>query len=537
MALVPAAAASPPRCDLWALGGAWLRRAEEVIAASAGSLNAMNVFPVPDADTGSNLKLTLRGIASAVPEFRRANLDALVQAAIVSAHGNSGAIVAEMFASACRWVQHHCDQLHQVAPGSLVATLLRTVAAAATRAVARPVAGTILTVADEAADAAEAAAAGTAADALGVAQAARDGAAAALQRTPDQLEVLEQAGVVDAGGQGFLLLLDCLVEVLGGARAEPLLDLAPPNRPTRPPATAARPPEYEVMYALRGASAESLDRLRSALSELGHSVVIVGDESVAQVHVHLAEPGPAVEAGLDRGRLSQIKITALDEIAPASSSVRTVVAMVTGSGIAAAVEALDGVAVQATPTAGLAEALDAVVQRTCGDLILLPNDKESLRVARRVATAAKSAYRRAAVIPTVVQVQGLAAIAVHEPTADFDAAVVAMSTAAGHTRHGAVTVAESPAITMAGRCRVGDVLGVVAGDFVEIGDSVPEVGWRVVTRLLASGGELLTLVAGAGCDEAVLEDLERRTRAAAPGVDVERVFGGQPRYLLLVGVE
>jgi dihydroxyacetone kinase-like predicted kinase len=158
-------------------------------------------------------------------------------------------------------------------------------------------------------------------------------------------------------------------------------------------------------------------------------------------------------------------------------------------------------------------------------------------VTRHVAASVRSPQRRVAVIPTVVQVQGLAAIAVHEPTADFDAAAVAMSTAAGHARSGAVTVAESPAITMAGRCNTGDVLGVVEADFVEIGDSVLEVAWRVVTRLLASGGELLTLVTGAGCDESVVDELERRVRSSAAAVDVERVDGGQQRYLLLIGLE
>ncbi|HET9873066.1 MAG TPA: DAK2 domain-containing protein [Propionibacteriaceae bacterium] len=536
MALEPAASPKPPLIDVWAVGDAWLRRAEEIIAASADALNVMNVFPVPDSDTGSNLKLTMRGMTRAVPEFGPNTVDALVQAAILSAHGNSGAIVAEMFTSVCRALQQHGAGVRRASTGSVVALLFRTVADAATQAVARPVAGTILTVAEAAARAAQAAA-GTSPDGpLAVALAAQAESIEALARTKEQLEVLGRAGVVDAGGQAFVLLVDCLVEVLGGPPAQPLEPAVPSTVPSgsTPPVRRA---EYEVMYALRGASRESLDRLRADLSELGNSVVIVGDKAVAQVHVHLVEPGRAIEAALDRGRLSQIRITALDDLGQTRSAARSVVSVVAGPGIADAVRQLGGVPLTAgTPTEVLQQ-LEGVVEQSCGDLIVLPNDLENLELARQVAAAARTAQRRVAVIPTVVQMQGLAAIAVHEPTTEFDAAVVAMSTAAGHARHGAITIAERPAMTMAGRCEVGDVLGVVDGDFVEIGDSVPEVAWRVVQRLLGFGGELLTVVAGAGCEEAVVDELERRTRSVNAAMEVERISGGQQRYVLLMGLE
>ena len=145
--------------------------------------------------------------------------------------------------------------------------------------------------------------------------------------------------------------------------------------------------------------------------------------------------------------------------------------------------------------------------------------------------------RRVAIIPTTAQVQGLAALAVHEPSSDFDSTVVAMSTAAGHARHAGVTIAERPAMTMAGYCRPGDVLGLVEGDVVEIGDSVVEIGWRVVERLIAAGGELLTLITGAGAERAIAVELARRARQTLNGLEVEILDGGQRRYLLLVGLE
>jgi hypothetical protein len=416
----------------------------------------------------------------------------------------------------------------------MVAVLMRRVAVAATQAVAAPVAGTMLTVADRAADAAECAALVHAEDALFVAKAAQSAAGEALRRTPDQLGVLARAGVVDAGGQAFVLLLDVLVEVLGGPRAEPLLDVSPPLVEVVADSRAVGVPEYEVMYAIRGAPRASLDLLRSELSVLGHSVVIVGDQSVAQVHVHLHEPGAAVEAGLSLGTLSQIRITALQ--APAQGE-RTVLSLVAGDGLAAAVGELGGVPVHAQGGQLTVQELTVALARSSGDAVILPNDMESLEIARHLAAQVRADGRRVAVIPTVAQVQGLAALAVHEPTADFDSAVVAMSTAAAHTRQGAVTIAESAAMTMAGRCRPGDVLGVVEGDFVEIGSSVPDVADRVIQRLLAAGGELVTLVLGADAEPGLAAELERRTIAAGHRVDVEELVGGQSRYVVLVGVE
>jgi DAK2 domain fusion protein YloV len=497
-------------------------------------LNAINVFPVPDADTGSNLKLTMTGISQAVPVLEQANLDAAVQAAILCAHGNSGAIVAEMFVSVCRTLENDLPALQSMARGRLLATLLRSAADAARRAVARPVAGTILTVADAAASTAEQEAGRRPHDPLAVVRAAQRAAHIALARTPQQLDVLASAGVVDAGAQAYVLLIDVLAEVLGGSPAEPLTEVAhmPDRRPSEQPRV---PSEYEVMYTLRGARPSDLDALREQLSELGHSVVIVGDQAIAQVHVHLGEAGAAVEAALPLGELSQIRITAL----PSSSAAghRSVLSVVAGSGLAQAVASLGGVPLLAGAGDVTLEELRAAADRTCGDLVILPNGTENVKTADQVAAELRGSGRRVGIIPTLAQVQGLAAMAVHEPSADFDSVVVAMSSAAGHARHGAVTVAEASAMTMAGRCEPGDVLGAVQGDVIIIGASVADVAWQVVERLLTAGGELLTLVRGLDADDDLLSDLTARVREWSRTVDVEVLDGGQPRYPLLLGLE
>jgi len=293
--------------------------------------------------------------------------------------------------------------------------------------------------------------------------------------------------------------------------------------------------EYEVMYTLRGTRPSDLDALRERLSELGRSVVIVGDEAIAQVHVHLSEAGPAVEAALPLGELSQIRITALPPSLGAGR--RSVLAVVAGSGLAQAVASLGGVPVLADEGDVTVEELQAAADRTCGDLVILPNGTENLKSADQVAAELRRTGRRVGIIPTLAQVQGLAAMAVHEPSADFESVVVAMSGAAGHARHGAVTVAEKSAMTMAGRCEPGDVLGAVQGDVVVIGTSMAEVAWQVVERLLAAGGELLTLVRGLGAAEDLVPGLTARVRERPSAIDVEILDGQQPRYPLLFGVE
>ena len=557
---------APP--EIWRLCLTWLERSAEVITASAAGLNAINVFPVADSDTGTNLQQTLTGIIAhlsgeAVDDDWTSELvnpqvttedgeepspaDLVVRAAVLSAHGNSGAIVAEMIISLSRALERS-GLIVMTEPERGLARVLRTVAVAGRRAVARPVEGTILTVAAAAAAAAEQAVADGVADrmaadpavgisrVLAVAEVARAAAAESLRRTPEELASLADAGVVDAGGQAYVLLLDVLVEVLGGPGAEPLPEQAVAIG-WRGPAGGA-PLAYEVMYALRGTGADDLDALRERLSVLGDSVVIVGDRTVAQVHVHLADAGAAVEAGLTCGRISQIRITALPPSSAPAVSERALVAVVAGAGLADAVTSLGGTAVLPQGQHVSAEELTSALQQSCGEVIVLPNDMECLEIATHLANDLRAQGRRVAVIPTVAQVQGLAALAVHEPGADFDSVVVAMSRTAGHARHAAVTIAESPAMTMAGRCEVGDVLGLVDGDFVEIGDDLTEVAWRVIERLLASGGgELLTLVRGRTADDRLIGQLRARIRAWSPSIDVELIDGGQARYPLLVGLE
>jgi dihydroxyacetone kinase-like predicted kinase len=240
---------------------------------------------------------------------------------------------------------------------------------------------------------------------------------------------------------------------------------------------------------------------------------------------------------LAAGRLSQIRITALPPEPPVRTSERTLLCVVTGPGIGDAVAAAGGTPILAADRERTLIELAAAAEHSGGEVIILPNDPGGHGAADQLTMALRGANRRASVIPTVAQVQGLAALAVHEPTSDFESAVAAMSDAAGRVRHGAVTAARSAASTAGGRCQPGEVIGTVLGDLVQSGRTVPEVAWAVVERLLSGGGELLTIVVGADVEEQVPERLADQVRAARPGVDVEVIHGGQPGDALLLGLE
>jgi dihydroxyacetone kinase-like predicted kinase len=183
------------------------------------------------------------------------------------------------------------------------------------------------------------------------------------------------------------------------------------------------------------------------------------------------------------------------------------------------------------------EILEAVTACGAAEVVILPNDRDSIRAARIAARTAEEDHDvRVAVIPTEAQVQGLAALAVHEPARTFDADVLEMTATARHTRHGAVTIAARRAITMAGPCEPGDVLGVIEGDFAVVGEELGAVAVEVLERLLGSGGELVTLVAGAGSD-GLARACEEYLAERHAHVDVVVYDGGQDRYPLLVSVE
>ena len=523
----------------------WCDACVSALGTAREEIDALNVYPVPDGDTGTNLFLTFEA-ATAAARAADADLDGTVRAfvdgALRGARGNSGVIMAQLLRAAVAPVLPESPGRD----GTALAAAFTKASSAAYAAVGEPVEGTILTVARTAAEAAvEAAAADP--DVARVVTAAADAARLALARTPEQLDILRKAGVVDAGGRGLCVVLDASVRALTGRwqpGTEPVLGVQQIPTPVIEGDLTADGPAYEVMYLLDAAD-DAIATLRARLAPLGDSLVVVGGEGLWNVHVHVDDVGAAIEAGIAAGRPHRIAVTHFAEQAARAGrqqpvrAGRGVVVMAAGPGL----RQLFGEAGAQVVAGGVGhrcstgEFLDAIQACRAAEVIVLPNDGDSIAVAEAAAQQARDDGVRVSVIPTRVQVQGLAALAVHEPGRSFDDDVVAMTTAAGHARHGAVTVAARQAMTSAGPCEPGDVLGVVEGDFAIVGSDLHEVADQVVHRLLGGGGELLTLVTGDETPDDLAERLERRITEERPEVDVVVYQGGQPRYPLLVAVE
>jgi len=534
----------------------------DALAGAREEIDALNVYPVPDGDTGTNMYLTMSAARDALREACAGDGDAplgqsmatFARGALLGARGNSGVILSEMLGAIARRISRAgADETN----ATVMAEALQAASDAAYAAVGTPVEGTMLSVMRAAAAAAVECAGGPRARARDVFAAAAGAAREALARTPQQLRILADAGVVDAGGRGLSVILDAAETVLTGRRPVPVT--APIGTHTIPVPVAPLPegdltadgPAYEVMYLL-DAEDDRIAPLRATLAGLGDSLVVVGGEGLWNVHVHTDDVGAAIEAGIEAGRPRRVRVTHFaeqlagqaDRPSRQARSGRRIVAVAAGPGLARLFEAAGAVVLTGGPgrRPSTGELLAAV--RDCGacEVVVLPNDADSVRVARAAASTAENDPDldgiRVAVIATQAQVQGLAALAVHEPGRAFDHDVLEMTATARHARHGAITVAARQAMTMAGPCEPGDVLGVVAGDFVVVGQDRFAVATDILERLLGGGGDLVTIVSGAeDADGSLAAGCAAYVEAQHPAVDVVVYDGGQERYPLLVSVE
>ena len=510
----------------------------ESLGAKRGQIYSLNVFPVPDGDTGTNMYLTFESAvkyAQTSDDDVAARWQALARGALLGARGNSGVILAELLRGVAGSVYEakHAD-------ANAYRLGLRAGADSAWKAVAHPVEGTILSVSRAAADGA----ASVDSDNLGiVATAAADAARIALAKTTEQLPILKQAGVVDAGGAGLCVLLDAVASVLTGRRR---VDLSLPEAVARPDGEPVHRegPAYEVMFLIETTD-DAADALRTSLDGLGDSLVIVGGEGLYNVHVHVDDAGAAVEAALKVGMPQRLRITYLEEadalrlLGRGARAGRGLVVVTHGPGTAALLEDIGAATVPAAPRQrpSTAELLDGARRAGTREVVLLPSDKDTIKVAEAAAAELRDQGFRCAVIPTRSIVQSLAAVAVHDPGQAFDDSVVSMSRAAGSTRYGAVTIAAKDAMTTAGEIRSGDPIGVVSGDIVETAPDLADTAVAVLNRLLAGGGELLTLVWGTNAPSEVRLAIQRSVRRNHPDLEVAEYEGGQPLWPLIIGVE
>ncbi|MEU2715055.1 DAK2 domain-containing protein [Streptomyces sp. NPDC007205] len=581
----------------------WCGLALRALGRAREEIDAINVYPVADGDTGTNLYLTLESAATAVeavfagyetgtrePSLADA-VHAMAHGALIGARGNSGTILAQLLRGMAQVLADTPGGDGSHVGGAGLRLALRRAADSARQAVAHPVEGTVLTVASAAAEAAEAAE-GAEGDCGAVARAAYDGARTALAATPGQLPVLARAGVVDAGGRGLVAVLGALVEAFTGETVQEATAVREAPAVSQSPAAGETPgiphdgedgedsedsenadggarkahacvaamtdagpcadgsetagPAYEVIYLLEAGDA-AVARLRERLDALGDSLVMVGGDGLWNIHVHVDDAGAAVEAGVEAGRPYRIRITHFGlgdvhtggERHPRERVQRAVVAVVPGEGLAGLYTEAGATTVLARPGEPPAsgELVQAVRRAHAREVVLLPNDAELRHTAAAAAEQARAEGIRVALIPTRSAVQGIAALAVHEPERRFDEDVVQMTAAAGATRYAEVVVAEHRSWTTAGICQAGDVLGLIDGDVAVIGPDVTATAATVLDRMLQAGGELVTLVVGDDAPETIAEHLDTRVRESYLAVDTVVYRGGRQGTLLLIGVE
>lgn len=524
----------------------WCSAAVEGLDARRGEIDDLNVYPIPDGDTGTNLSLTMHGAADSVAADRSGTvggvLAAMAKGALLGARGNSGVIVSQIISGLAQAFDGAVE-----ADGRLLLKGLRLATDAAYAAVADPVEGTMLSVVRASAEAVEQL--GESPELAAAVSAAAAGAAAALAGTPQQLAVLAEAGVVDAGGCGLLILLEALATVITGQGSPGPAQRAPArSRLALEVVRESGSPEYgyEVQYLLH-APETALAPLKATLAELGDSLVVVGSgDGLFNVHVHVNDVGAAIEAGVEAGRPHRITVVRFaDQVAaqPAETG-RSGTALVTvapGDGLgdlfrSEGVSVVEGPSDNGVPTA--AQVLAEILRTGAAQVILLPNASTVRAVAESAAAQAREQGVSVAVVPTKSPVQGLAAVAVHDETRRFEDDVISLAEAAAATRFAEVTIAVRDSITYAGQCSAGDVLGLIDGEVVEIGAGIAEVGINLVRRLVAAGGELVTVLAGADPEaDAAAQAVHSYLRSQHPLVEVGVFTGGQPRFPLLIGVE
>lgn len=509
-------------------------------------VNRLNVFPVPDGDTGTNMSLTMDAVIAEVAKTGTdASLDVVCRAvthgSLMGARGNSGVILSQILRGMCEGVAGVT-----LLDGEALAVALERSRSVAYQAVRKPVEGTMLTVIRETAEAAR-----VAADhgqdlpaALGTAVAA---AFDSVRRTPELLPVLKQNGVVDAGGYGLAILMEGFA---AAARGEKLViaDVSSSAAPLSSVAPADDWDDDEYLYCteflLFGDDIDS-HAVHDYVASVGGSELVVGSGGEYKVHVHTDDPGAVLTHMTALGQVGEVHVNnmrrqkaARDAELANSTPAKPVgfVAVAAGEGLAEVLKSLgvdqvvSGGQTMNPSTQDLANAAATV---NADKIVFLPNNKNIVLAA----SAAVSVERRpSAVVPTVSVPQAFAAMLAYEGGDDLEEIVTAMTQAAGEVRSGEVTTAVRDAQGKAGDISAGQVIGITDGEIEVIGEDVTGVAVQLAS-LIAKDAEIITLIAGEELDEDATDSLRAAVASALPDADVEVVRGGQPLYPVLISAE
>ncbi len=518
------------------------------------SINRLNVYPVPDGDTGTNMFLT---VGSVLEEMKAVAFDdrdavcaALSHGSLMGARGNSGVILSQVLRG-----MSACFAQADAIDGDVLASALTEASVAADGAVMKPVEGTILTVVREVARAARDAAETSAI--LKVVEEALTEGEAALERTPEQLIVLREAGVVDAGGAGFLLLLHAILHVLDG-RALPVAE----NSTEIASVTIGKQQQdelselrYEVMYLLN-APDEAIEGFKNVWAGLGDSIVVVGGDGLWNCHIHTDAIGPAIEAGIEVGRPQRIRVTDLAEevmeerwVREAAESGKTddlaapqqvpcaVVAVSPAPGIGRIFHSLG---VQELVLGGqsmnpsTSELLEAVERAPAEQIVILPNNPNIVAVAR---TVDDETEKTVVVVPTTSVPEGFASLLGYDPQAIATENAKVMLEIASGVDVGEVTQAVRATSTPVGEVAEGDWIGLDRDGVCAIGATLVEAATNLLNEIIGEDSEILSLIVGEGASDADTRAITEWVTENRPTVETEIHTGGQSHYPFFFGVE
>jgi hypothetical protein len=518
-------------------------------------INRLNVYPVPDGDTGTNMTLTIESVVAELATLPESpNMVAVCKAvshgSLMGARGNSGVILSQLL----RGLMEKLRDRDEIEPTAL-ADALTHADILARQAVVRPIEGTILSVARAAAVGASSATGSM----ENLVRSSRGAAAAALAYTPEQLPVLKQAGVVDSGGTGLLLLLDAFTHVVTGdpLPIAPELDTIEVHaqEPSKEHGEGGIADlRYEVMYLLDAEDAK-MSAFREVWAGIGDSIVIVGGEGLYNCHIHTDNIGAAIEAALDAGRPRQIRITDLldevveekwvregraeheevvsDEPAPPTA----IVAVVVGEGVARIFRSL-GVRTLVkggqSMNPSTAELVEAAKSTGSAEVVILPNNKNIRPVAEQVGALVDFPVT---VVPTNSIVEGFAALIAYDPSASAEENAKEMSEAASRVIAAEITQAVRDTTTDAGEVHVGDWIGLTGKGVISIAESVSSAANRLFEKLITPEHELITIIEGEGATQANTRRITEFLHEKYPDVEVETHPGGQPLYPYLFGIE
>jgi DAK2 domain fusion protein YloV len=524
-------------------------RFRDALRAHQEELNRLNVYPVPDGDTGTNMALTLESVAAELTtaDSMAEVCHAVSRGSLMGARGNSGVITSQIL----RGLVQGFAELSEI-DARAIADGLRRGADAAYQAVMRPVEGTILTVARETAEAVEQLAAGAALGAM--LEQALDAANASVLRTPDLLPVLREAGVVDAGGKGFTLLLAALREVVTGqAIPAPEVVATPASVAAHLAGDDVSTLRYEVMYLL-DADDETMPAFRDAWNAVGDSIVVVGGDGLWNCHIHTNNVGAAVEAGIDAGRPRNIRVTDLfDQVQeeqwvrdagvldeprePAPLVTTAVVAVGVGEGVRRLFKSLGVQQVVAggqSMNPSTAQILEAVEGCNANCVVVLPNNKNIVPVARQVDDLTD---KDVAVLGTHSVPEALAALVEYDPNAALGENEEAMGATLERVRTGEVTQAVRDAPVDGEIVKEGDWIALSREGVVATTASPGDAVCKLLEKLVDDDSEIITVLVGADAPANETDRIREHIEFTFPHVEVEFHDGGQPLYPYLVGVE